>query len=39
MALFCGEEQEKASKYCVLKYGIILRGGTGECIKLLCIEI
>jgi hypothetical protein len=30
MALFCGEGKEKVSKYCVLRYGIILWGGTGE---------
>jgi hypothetical protein len=39
MALYCGEEQEKISKYCVLRYGIILRAGKGESIKLLCIKI
>jgi hypothetical protein len=39
MALYCGEVQEKVSKYCVLRYGIILWGGTGDKIKILCIGI
>jgi hypothetical protein len=39
MVIYCVEEQEKGSKYSVLRYGIILWKGTGECIKLLSNEI
>jgi hypothetical protein len=39
MALYCGKEQENISEYCVLRYGIMLWGGKGEFIGLLCIEI
>jgi hypothetical protein len=39
MALYCTEGHENVSQYCVLRYGIILRGRTVECIKGLCIKI